>query len=156
MKDYVIVVDSREKRALRSEGVIKSTLKTGDYSILGFENKIAIERKSPIDLFGTLTSSHKRFKAELVRAQKLEYFAIIIDSSLSDIIKKSFKGSKYSKIKGLQIARILFTQHFRYGPQIFFSGSRNESKLIIENLFEAFYKHKRDNYSDFKAINEVK
>ena len=55
-QDFVMVVDPREQRPLftrfPSGLVIKSaTLKDGDYSIMGFENKIAFERKGISDLF---------------------------------------------------------------------------------------------------------
>jgi len=43
------------------------TLQQGDYSIVGHESHVAIERKSKADLFGTLSAGRERFQRELER-----------------------------------------------------------------------------------------
>jgi len=54
-----IIVDTREQSPYSFATItpppetIRATLKTGDYSLAGYENKITIERKSLIDAFGT-------------------------------------------------------------------------------------------------------
>jgi len=66
-----IIVDSREQRALSftrdkivKEVIIKK-LEVGDYSIKGYEDCIAIERKSPLDLFGTVGGDQLIVKTSL-------------------------------------------------------------------------------------------
>ena len=44
-----------------------ATLNAGDYSIVGHENEIAIERKSPEDLYGSIGRGRGRFQRELER-----------------------------------------------------------------------------------------
>jgi len=58
MSDFTIIVDSREQKPYLfggyTCGVKKSGLKTGDYSIEGYENSICVERKSKEDLYSSL------------------------------------------------------------------------------------------------------
>jgi DNA excision repair protein ERCC-4 len=133
-----IVVDSREQRPLWTKDIEIKALNVGDYSLKGHEDKIAVERKSLQDLFGTLGSGHKRFKKELERAEGYDYFAIVVDGSYSDCKKKNFAGSFYSKMKGYVIIKILFTLHVKYKINIFFTNGRVESKQVIKSIFEAY------------------
>ena len=136
--DYNIVCDSREQLPLWKSGVVIKRLDVGDYSIEGLEEEICIERKSLCDLFSTLGSGHKRFKAELERAKSLKYFAIVVDGTLTTCVNKDFTGANYSQMKGHVIASIMFTLHVKYGIPIFFTSGRSESKTLIRNLFKAY------------------
>ena len=141
MSDYKIVCDTREQKPLwTGDKVERKKLDVGDYSIKGYEDRIAIERKSLGDLFGTLGSGHKRFKAELNRALEYDYFAIVIDGSYSACVNKDFPGSFHSKMKGFVITSILFTLHMKYKIPFFFTRGRTESKRIIKELFNSYAK----------------
>lgn len=78
-----IVCDSREQNSLSFHGfrgvkTVRSGLKTGDYSIQGYEDQITFERKSVQDLVGTLIGGHERFLREMerMRAYKVRYILI--------------------------------------------------------------------------------
>jgi len=140
-----IIIDTREQNALPfrtgSKNTIEiKTLNVGDYSLRGHEDKIAIERKSLPDLFGTLGSGHKRFKKELERAQKLDYFAIVIEGNYDKVLNKDFDGSHYTKMQGYVITSILFTIHMKYKIPIFFCEDRYQSVKIIKELFKSYLK----------------
>lgn len=143
-KELEIVVDSRESKPLWSKNVIVKKLDVGDYSFVydgvDYSDKVAIERKNLIDLFGTLGKGHKRFKRELERAQTLKYFAIVIEGDLLQIINKDFPNSQYSKMEGEVIARILFTLHVKYGINFFLANNRVQAKRVICGLFGAWVK----------------
>lgn len=55
-------------------------LPTGDYSIEGFADAVAVERKSLSDLFGTILGDRERFERELNRLQNISAtgFACVI------------------------------------------------------------------------------
>lgn len=139
---YKIVVDTREQKPLWKEcaDVERGTLKTGDYSIKGFENKFAIERKSLSDLYGTLGGGNARFKKELERARTLDYFAIIIEGCYTNCVNKRFEGANYSKMRGPVITSIVFTLHMKYGINVFFTNGRIETKHITRELMTAYWK----------------
>lgn len=67
-----------------------ATLKTGDYSIKGYEeNGICCERKSLPDLYGTLGSGRERFIREFDRMREFDFSIVVIESSLGNSLKKT-------------------------------------------------------------------
>ena len=80
-----IIVDSREKLPFRFRGYTVKTaaLTTGDYSVEGYENLVAVERKSGADLVSCLTTQRKRFERELHRSLNMTAFAVVIEDPLS-------------------------------------------------------------------------
>lgn len=81
MKDHpTIITDTREQRPLEflhlpSE---RGTLQSGDYSVAGFENDFAIERKTISDLIGSCTRGRERFERELHRLRGFDFARILI------------------------------------------------------------------------------
>ena len=142
-EDMRIVIDSREQLPLKFRKDIETVtrkLDVGDYSIDGYENKIAIERKSPSDLFGSLGKGHQRFKREIQRAEDYDYFGILVEAPFKAIYNKEFVGSEYSKMKGDVIVQICYTLKFKYGVDIIFCNGRKEAKSLIRQLFKAWLK----------------
>lgn len=136
--NYKIVVDTREQKPLWTSNVVVHKLDVGDYSIDGLTNDVAIERKSLPDLFGTLGKGRERFKRELERAQKLKYFAIVIDGTIQQCLNKDFEGGYQIKMRGDVVLKILCTLSVKYGIHFFFSGGRNSSKRLIRTLFNSY------------------
>ncbi len=134
------MVDTREQKPLWVKNIVSKKLNVGDYSLEGFEDRISIERKSLIDLFGTLGGGHKRFKKELEKSRSYDYFAIVIEGSYTKCLEKDFVGSYYSKMRGYVITSILFTLHIKYGINIFFANNRIEAKKIIKEIFKSYTK----------------
>lgn len=69
-------------------------LTTGDYSILGYEGRIAIERKSLEDLYGSLGQQRDRFEREHERMAKLEFAAVVIEASWKEILTRPPERSR--------------------------------------------------------------
>jgi ERCC4-type nuclease len=87
-----VIVDTRENPGYNFErfsnwigGIVRRALPTGDYSIVGLENKITVERKTLEDLVITLTHNRERFIRECERLLAFERKLIIVEASLSDI-----------------------------------------------------------------------
>lgn len=93
--DYTIVVDTREQAPFSFTGhradakkrhrplvvrTVIGTLKTGDYSLLGYEDRITIERKSLADAYSTFSQDRERFERELLRMAKFENSHIVIEA----------------------------------------------------------------------------
>ena len=56
------IVDSREQRPYALPGAVVRALPAGDYSVEGFEDRVAIERKSKADAYSTLGGARSRFQ----------------------------------------------------------------------------------------------
>ena len=62
-----IIIDTREQRPLTFKHFpsVTACLSEGDYSILGYEGRFTVERKSIADLVGSVTHDRARFEREL-------------------------------------------------------------------------------------------
>ena len=98
---FTIIVDSREQapyhfRGFKADAIQKyrplvvrtvvAGLASGDYSIEGFEDRVACERKSLADLYGTLGGGRERFERELQRLAEMEFAAVVIEADWNAII----------------------------------------------------------------------
>ncbi|PXF58871.1 MAG: hypothetical protein C4B58_05285 [Deltaproteobacteria bacterium] len=126
-----IVIDSREKLPYRFKtSAVEGTLLTGDYSILGIENLIAVERKTLDDLVGCLCNGRERFERELHRGRALDFFAIVAECTLSDLVN----GSYHSKMSPKAAIQSLLAFSIRYKLPIFFVENRSYGARVTESL----------------------
>ncbi len=126
-----ILIDSREQLPYKFETASETgTLPTGDYSLVGAESLIAIERKSVDDLIGCLTSGRERFERELHRGKALDYFGLVIEASLSDLSNGRYR----SEMKPRAAVQSLLTFSIRYGLPLFFVENRKYGARVTESL----------------------
>ena len=105
---FTICTDSREQLAYRFDPVIdargrrvrvptvRRKLDAGDYSILGHEDEISIERKTLADLYGTIGRGHQRFRREHERLRKYRHACVIIEATWGEILYSPPRHSKVS------------------------------------------------------------
>ncbi|MCA1962235.1 MAG: ERCC4 domain-containing protein [Desulfomonile sp.] len=99
MPDVIIVIDSRRPKTIGWElyftlPTIPCPLDTGDYSIVGCEELICIERKTLGDLISFFTGEQQRFTRELRRSRMIPDRIIICDSHYGDLLR----GQYHSKM----------------------------------------------------------
>ena len=139
----IIIEDTREQLSLKfpkAQKVVRQKLDYGDYAadINGKRCPIVFERKSLGDLFGTLTSGHKRFKKEINRCKDDgSQLVIIIEKPYMDIRK----GYKYSKMKGKSITQMLHTLMQKYEVMFMPTNSRREMAMHIYDFFITWEKN---------------
>jgi len=82
-----VLVDTREQRPLPLKAsVTKSKLDFGDYTSSSHYKKVFIERKSLIDLCGTMSQGFERFQRELSRAKDMEsYVVVCVEENLNHL-----------------------------------------------------------------------
>lgn len=86
-EDITVVVDTREQAPfdLAPLQVCRGSLTTGDYSVVGLEDVIAIERKSLSDLVACCGVERDRFERELRRLLAYPVRVVIVEASWSDL-----------------------------------------------------------------------
>jgi DNA excision repair protein ERCC-4 len=107
-----IVVDTREKLPWKFTDPGMSTvvrgLPEGDYSVVGFESEIAIERKSMDDYVQTLIRERPRVQRELDRMAPYGLKAIVVEGSVRDIRDHNYRSQAHpNSVFGLTIATIV-------------------------------------------------
>lgn len=147
---FIVAVDTREQTPFTFEGfrafsddekypriiTKRTTLKTGDYSIIGFEKKICVERKSKSDLFGSVTTGRDRFEREFQRMSEMERAALVCEASNASILA----GLENSQIDGANVLRTFISWAGRYRVPCFFCTSRAEAEWVTLEILRFFWK----------------
>lgn len=129
----IIVIDTREQLPYSFQfESIRSALKTGDYSLIGLETTIAIERKSLDDFIGCITTGRDRFEKELSRADLLEKFWVVIEANLTSIEKGLYR----SKVNPESVLGTLAAWSNRYKVGFIFADNRISGQKITERLLK--------------------
>lgn len=103
--------DAREGGGPLAVPVKVATLASGDYSLEGFETRIAVERKSLADLFGTIGQGRERFERELARLNEFEFAAVVVEAEWSEILSG---GPIHSKLSPKTVFRSVNAWEQRY------------------------------------------
>lgn len=88
----VVLIDTRERSPFNFSrfpnwiaGESRQKLDAGDYSILGMENVLSLERKSLSDLITTLIQQRSRFFKMCEKLAQYRWRALIVEASYEDI-----------------------------------------------------------------------
>lgn len=126
----MIIIDTREQKPLWDPEhfkVKRLKLDEGDYTTENLLNKAHIERKSGIDLYGSLIQNHKRFIAEIQRAiEKDLSFAVFVECTKEEFVTKKFKGGYRLKVKVGVLRKIINTFGERYPIEFVWCDGRND------------------------------
>lgn len=134
----IILIDQREKRPYDFPGVEteEAHLETGDYTVKGFEDRFAVERKSLNDLASSLGSERNRFEAEIQRAQDFDEFAVVIEATRQE----AQAGSYYSQIHPNAVLGTVDKWPYKYGILDFeWAGDREQAAQETLRLLDCWY-----------------
>jgi len=134
-ENVTVIIDNREQLpfTLAPMKTVRGTIQTGDYGILGLENRIAVERKSLDDLCGVVGVGRERFEREIQRLLAYEVHAIVVEASWIDIEA----GMWRSKVTSAAVMGSLMSWQAR-GVNILMAGRRDiADRLAARLLFSA-------------------
>lgn len=155
---YTIVIDTREQRPLCFDNVITKEsagsrvavsiptktrgLKSGDYSIEGYERTFALERKSSSDLIGTISRGRERFERELARMQDMDCSAVIVEAELADCVALCENTTRFHT-EAFQNTIIAWQQRF---PKThwYFCRTRLDAVRTIWRIIERFLRDRKE------------
>ena len=135
-----ILTDTREQLPYTFENypvqIGRAALTVGDYSLAGFQDRIAIERKSLNDLIGCLTGTNRiRFEKELARAGSFERFAVVVESDIQDVSA----GHYVSKMQPHAALQSITAFYIRYGIPFLFCGNRDGAEYMTFSILQKYY-----------------
>ena len=129
----MIIIDTREQLPLWDPinfKIIRKKLDEGDYTTEILYNIAHIERKSPMDFYGSLIQGHKRFSREIQRAiEKDLSFAIFVECPEKKFTSMRFKGAFRLKTKPSTLKKIVDTFQERYPIRIVWCKNREDMKV---------------------------
>lgn len=150
--DFTIIIDKQEKKlGIRGYNfktikpaplTVRAHLKTGDYSIVGLEDKITIERKTLTDLFGSTGNERERFKREFERMKSFDYACLVIESSLNSIF---MNPPSRSKMLPKAVFRTLISWSIKYNVAVWPMWSRSSAEKVTYLILKRYYDKEVDN-----------
>lgn len=136
-----IMIDTREQAPFTFTGSLyaevicqRAALQSGDYSLAGLTDRIAIERKSLPDLIQCLGKDRDRFRRELERAQGLEFFAVVIEADWGHLAKGQYRGMLNPHSACQSIAAFMA----RYRIPFHFAGTRGAAEYCCWSLLKQY------------------
>ena len=132
-----VIVDTREQTPWEFPGVKVQVhkLDQGDYSVLGLEGTIAIERKSLADLTSTLAQGRERFQAELVRLESVEHAMVIVEAAISQVMAHTY----VSRISPQSVIGSCVAFQIRHGVAFHWCESRAQARNLAFAFLRRVY-----------------
>lgn len=168
---FIVLVDDREKSPYNWSGTMGGTavrkdgdrhrrfydvqtqiahLPSGDYSILGHADRVAIERKSKEDLYCTLGQHRDRFERELRRLAAWPFAAVVVEAGWGEIL---YDPPPHSQLVPKTIFRSVLAWTQRY-PSVhwYMLPDRRIAEQATFRILERWY---RDNVMPKKKRKRV-
>lgn len=125
MTPFQIVIDTREQRSWSFGDVptVRAALPSGDYSFLGGELTIALERKELGDFVACCTHERDRFERELERLRSYDFAAVIVEAEMGQV----WAGEYHSRALPQAIIGSAAAFHVDYGVPVIFAHSRQRA-----------------------------
>ena len=148
---FVLIQDTREQtsplmaRFPPGLTIVSKSLKYGDYSIVGFEDQVCIERKGLSDLHSYIGRDRNKTTTKMVNFQRMiqdndGWVGLAIESSEEEALH----GPIQSTLTVEQIRQALCSFRIRYGIHVYFNKDRNMvARWVLDSLIK-FYKVKRE------------
>jgi dsDNA-binding SOS-regulon protein len=149
VEQYEVIRDTRERQGWyfpkkdRCAGMIDKGLKTGDYTLRGYEDIVCIERKaSPEELALNLGKHKDRFVRELERMKDIEHRYIVCEFSLDELLnfpensRMPEEKKKGLRITGRYMIRCLIEFGIKYNVHVLYCGTKVNAFKVTESIFK--------------------
>lgn len=154
-----IIIDSREQAPFTFQHekytgtvVEVGTLPTGDYSLTGLTDRVAVERKSLPDLVACLGRERERFERELQRAAALDAFVVVIESSWAELAAGQYR----SQLNPHSACQSVLAFTARYRTPFIFAGSRAGAEYACWGFLRQYLESARKRWGSIvKAHGET-
>jgi len=137
-KGFILVIDTREQTPLFSKPqigikIVYKALKHGDYSIVGLENKVTIERKQTSDFLLYVGKERSRTIKKMEAMRDMFFKALVIETN------NPYNIPAYSQLTSETIRGFLRSARVRYGIHIYYNKNRNEiERFVLDHLIQSY------------------
>jgi ERCC4-type nuclease len=147
--DFTVIKDTREqdgyyfKKYAPCAGMIEQKLDTGDYSIVGLEDKLCIERKGCVEeLAMNLGQKKYTFLEEIDRMLPFPHKFLVLEFSLEDLIKFPeetripIKNKASVKITGKYMLKCLLEFQLYNNVHVLFCGNKYNAFIAVSSILK--------------------
>jgi DNA excision repair protein ERCC-4 len=152
-ENLVAVIDTRDQLPLDLSPLrtVRGTLTTGDYSIVGLEHLVAVERKSLNDLLMCVGRERERFERCVQRLLAYPNRAIVIEASWSSIDLGQWRGDIKPKV-----VRGSLTGWMARGIPVILSGTAEQAGRDVAHFLFLSARHRwRELQSFYESLRLV-
>ena len=148
--EYTVLRDDREKHGYgwyfqedsdrQKVNTVVKRLKTGDYTVKGYEGIFTIERKGSVIEFAT-NVLQKRFKEELVRMKDFDYSVVILEFSMNEMAlwpraqNRFIKSKNWARISAKTFMK-MFWEIRLDNPHVDFIFAEDAGKETVTSLLK--------------------
>lgn len=157
IRRYEVIRDTREQNGWNfpasnvCAGTVVDTLKTGDYTVVGYQHLLCVERKGSTAEV-SMNVFQKRFERELVRLEEFKYPFVVCEFTLADVVSFPFNsGIPQKKWGDLKVTPQLLMKRInefqiKYKTKWIFAGcnGREFTSSLIKRVIES--EEKDSNY----------
>lgn len=115
----------------------KRRLMTGDYSIVGFEDRIAVERKERSDAYQSFGRERRRFEAELERLSQMDYAAVLVEDTWDGM---EHRPPRNSKMLPESVIESMIAWQQRYGVHFLLVSGRRQAERLCFRVLRRFHR----------------
>ncbi len=156
-----IIVDTREQLPYRFPDDVRQALDVADYSAVGVEHLLRMERKSLKDLLGCIGGGRERFKRSLDRMKYYPMRYLILELTLENLVDHVWKDwhifkigkgritKQEIKITPRQVIGSVFSWSEKFGVIPIFAGQwngrgRELGRGVVWKLSELALRHEHE------------
>ena len=107
-------------------------LEAGDYSVLGLEDVVCVERKNLDDLAKSLITDRERFLKAVRRMEELPLAVVVVEGSLEDIAQKRFSCGAHPEAVIGALLSLIIDHHI----PVILAGDRPHARWVTQRLLE--------------------
>lgn len=141
-----IVIDSREQRPFAFAGLAseRGTLRTGDYSLKGYERYVAIERKGKLDAWQCVADSRVRFERCIERLAALDFALIVIECSQMDFC---IRPERIQRVTVATAVGSYLSWMVQYKVGVLWCDNRQYAERTVLRLLASWYKYRAQRFA---------
>jgi DNA excision repair protein ERCC-4 len=129
----VVLIDQREQRPLVMSDAVTTEvvlLPVGDYSLRGFTESVAIERKSLGDFVACCTHERERFEEQIQRLAKYQHPALVIETDWATLACGGYRSRAHPR----SITGTLLAIAHDHRLPVYLAGDAGGAAEITERL----------------------
>jgi DNA excision repair protein ERCC-4 len=140
VEPVTLVIDTREQEPYSFDpsraAAVRHALPAGDYSVQGYEQAVAVERKTMEDFVSTVIRSRRRFHRELRLLAGYEAACVVVEADLADVLRGRYRSDAHpNALLGAVVSIVV-----DFGVPVYFCSSRQAAcRFVLEYLLR-FYR----------------
>jgi ERCC4-type nuclease len=138
-----ILIDTREGEPYAFDQafpVVRRALKAGDYSLMGMEDRVGVERKEISDFVQTVIHHRQRFAIELKKLREMEASCVLVEACMADLLKGRYRsGAHPHTVFGAVISIIVDC-----GVPVYFCSDRQIACRFTQEYLLRFWRNHQE------------